>query len=208
MEASVRETLMHPLRPWLFKTVANELILEGFDEADLRAMAQAGGMSLPELRQIFPDRDALVLALIDEISQAHEEFVLARSQGEPTAGERAAAFIAASLDFGDDHPTLTQVILLALLGSDPVLKERVHENYAELFRLALGDLQAAGVIPDQSALLLSDLTTTLLSLIFLGGCPWLQMDYLSFVYSRNVAVAALEALTRRYAAREHENPSF
>jgi AcrR family transcriptional regulator len=199
---------MHPLRPWLFKTVANELVLEGFEGADLRAMAQAGGMSLPELRQMFPDRNALILALIDEISQAHEEFVLARTQGVAPAEEQAAAFIAASLDFGDNHPTLTQVILLALLGNDPALKERVHENYAELFRLALDDLQAAGVIPDQSPLLLSDLTTTLLSLVFLGGCPWLQMDYLSFVYSRNVALAALEALTRRYAAREHENPSF
>jgi AcrR family transcriptional regulator len=199
---------MHPLRPWLFKTVANELVLEGFEEADLQAMARAGSMSLGELRQIFPDRDALISALIDEITQAHEEFVLRDSQEAPTPEERAAAFIAASLDFGDDHPTLTQVILLALLGNDPALKERVHENYAELFRLVLDDLQAAGVIPDQSPLLLSDLTTTLLSLIFLGGCPWLQMDYLSFVYSRNVAMAALEALTRRYAAREHENPSF
>jgi AcrR family transcriptional regulator len=199
---------MHPLRPWLFKTVANELVLEGFEEANLRAMAQAGGMSLHELHQMFPDRDALIMALIDEISQAHEEFILRGSQGAPTPEERAAAFIAGSLDFGDNHPTLTQVILLALLGNDPALKERVHENYAELFRLVLDDLQAAGVIPDQSPLLLSDLTTTLLSLIFLGGCPWLQMNYLSFVYSRNVALAALEALTRRYAAREHENPSF
>ena len=199
---------MKALRPWLFKTVANELVLEGFEGANLQAMAEAGGMSLQELRELFPDRSALICALIDEISQAHEEFVLRVSQEGSTPSERAVVFIAACLDFGDDHPALTQVILLALLGDDPALKERVHENYAELFRLALDDLEAAGVIPDQSPLLLTDLTTTLLSLIFLGGCPWLQMEYLSFVYSRNVAVAALEALTRRYAAREHENPSF
>jgi AcrR family transcriptional regulator len=205
---SVQERAMKALRPWLFKTVANELVLEGFEGASLQAMAEAGGMSLQELRELFPERNALIFALIDEISQAHEEFVLRGSEGAPTPSERAVAFIAACLDFGDDHPALTQVILLALLGNDPAMKERVHENYAELFRLALDDLEAAGVIPDQSPLLLSDLTTTLLSLVFLGGCPWLQMGYLSFVYSRNVAVAALEALTRRYAAREHENPSF
>ena len=199
---------MKALRPWLFKTVANELVLEGFAGANLQAMAETGGMSLPELRALFPDRSALICALIDEIGQAHEEFVLRASEEESAPSERSVAFVAACLDFGDDHPALTQVILLALLGNDPALKERVHENYAELFRLALNDLQAAGVIPDQSPLLLTDLTTTLLSLIFLGGCPWLQMEYLSFVYSRNVAVAALEALTRRYAAREHENPSF
>jgi AcrR family transcriptional regulator len=199
---------MHPLRPWLFKTVANELVLEGFREADLRTMASASGLSLAEIRELFPARDALIFALIDEIGQAHEEFVLGRSQSESTAEDRAVAFVTACLDFGDNHPTLTQVIVLALLGSDPDFKERVHENYAQLFHLALDDLQAAGVIPDQSPLLLADLTTTLLSLIFLGGCPWLQMEYLSFVYSHNVAVAALQALTRRYAAREHENPSF
>jgi AcrR family transcriptional regulator len=199
---------VNPLRQWLFTTVANELVLEGFEEADLHAMAEAGGISLPELHRLFPDRAALVFALIDEISQAHEDFVLRQSDRSATAEARAVTFVAASLDFGDDHPTLTQVILLALLGDDSTLKERVHENYAQLFRLALDDLEAAGVIPDQSPLLLSDLTTTLLSLIFLGGCPWLQMGYLSFVYSHNVAVAALEALTRRYAAREHENPSF
>lgn len=199
---------MNPLRSWLFTTVANELVLEGFEEANLQAMAEAGGMTLPEVHQLFPDRATLIFALIDEISQAHEEFVLRQSNRPDAAEARAVAFVTASLDFGDDHPTLTQVILLALLGDDPALKDRVHENYAQLFRLVLDDLEAAGVIPDQSPLLLSDLTTTLLSLIFLGGCPWLQMGYLSFVYSRNVAVAALEALTRRYAAREHENPSF
>jgi AcrR family transcriptional regulator len=192
----------------LFKTVARQLVLEGLEEADLAALAQAGGMTREELRQRYPTRDALIAALIDEISLAHEEFVLAAIRGESAAGELAIAFLTASLDFGDDHPTLTQVIVLALLGNDADLKERTHENYAQFFRLALDDLEAAGVIPDQSPLLLSDLTNTLLSLIFLGGCPWLQMEYLSFVYSRNVAVAALEALTRRYAAREHENPSF
>jgi AcrR family transcriptional regulator len=199
---------MNPLRPWLFRTVARQLVLEGFDSADLRAMARAGDMSLRELRERYANRDALLSALIDEISLAHEEFVLQERSGADTPQERSIAFLTACLDFGDDHPTLTQIIVLALLGHDPDLKDRVHENYAQLFRLMLPDLEAAGVIPDQTPLLVSDLTTTLLSLMFLGGCPWLQMEYLSFVYSRNVAVAALEALTRRYAAREHENPSF
>jgi len=64
-----------------------------------------------------------------------------------------------------------------------------------------------GIIPKKSLLLVSDLTQVLLSLMFLGGCPWLQMDYISFVYPDKIALSALDAMKKRYAMDEFSVPA-
>jgi AcrR family transcriptional regulator len=190
---------MQPLREWLFRTVADELTLKGYNGINFKQIAGAGGMSVEQVRSLFPDQRSLMTKLVDEISEAQKDFILPHLHEKDPAEERIIQFITRSLDFSDNHPNLVQVIVLALLGNDPEVKEHVHEVYGRLFDLILDDLVRDGVIPVPSFPVLSDLTEVLLSVIFLGGCPRLQMDYLSFIDPRKVAISTLSAMRKRYA---------
>ncbi len=194
-----------PIRQWLFKTVAAELNAEGIAGISLIRAARAGGMSLDQVSELFPDPHALLYALVDEITGAHRDFILRACQEVVDPQERLIQFMISALAFANQNPALAHVIVIALLGSDPLMKERVHEAYGRLFALMLDDLMVEGVISDRSPLLVADLTTVLLSVIFLGGSPQLHMEYLSFVYPRNVALSALDALRKRYAAHWQES---
>ena len=198
---------MH-LRDWLFNNVARELSLVGIDGIDLQQLARSAGMSLNQVRDFYPDKRSLVLAVITEISEAQKDFVLQNSPETKIPRDRLVQFISKSIIFCDDNPNPAQVIVIALMGSDPVIKEHVLQSYERLFSsLILDDLVSVGIIPKKSLLLVSDLTQVLLSLMFLGGCPWLQMDYISFVYPYKIAISALDAMKKRYAMDEFSVPA-
>lgn len=196
---------MDSWRQWLFQTVAPEIIAKGFAHVEIRQLAKTGGLDARQVQERFPNKSALLFALIDEITAAHREVFQPQLPGITAPRDRLLHFFISSFGFIDRHPGLAQVIAISLLGSDPRLKERVHEAYQALFAGILDDLQAAEIIPDRSALLLSDLTEVLISVIFLGGSPRLQMEYVSFVDPRNVAQSVLDALRLRYQARRHES---
>jgi AcrR family transcriptional regulator len=195
------------MREWLFNVVARELSLKGAGGVNLDQLAAAGGLTAQEARRLFPDKRALMIALVNEICAAQKEYIAGRCQDAASPKERLVCFISSSFDFVDYHPNLAEAIVLALLGSDAVVKEQVHDQYARLYATMLDDLVSEEIIPNKSLPLLSDLTQILLSLTFLGGCPWLQMDYLSFVNPQDVAVSALEAMKKRYAMDEFRTPA-
>ncbi len=199
---------MHALRDWLLNTVARELSLTGIGRINLEQMASSAGMSFKQVRELYPDKHSLVLAVIKEISEAQKDFVLQHYPETKTPRDRLIQFISKSIVFCDNNPSPTQVIVIALLGNDPVVKEHVFHIYERLFSShILDDLISEGIIPNRSLLLVSDLTRALLSLIFLEGCPWLQMDYIAFVYPDKIAISALDAMKKRYAMDEFRIPA-
>jgi AcrR family transcriptional regulator len=202
LDTDLENKLAHSSRDWLVNSVARELSLEGIDAINLEQLAGSAGMSVKQLRELYPDKRALVMAVIKETSQAHKDFAFQDYPEAINPKARLVHFISRSIEFSDAYPNLAQVIVIALLGSDSVVKKSVFQAYNPLFSLILDDLISEGIIPNKSLLLVSDLSDVLLSLIFLGGCPWLQMDYISFVYPEKIAVSALDAMKRRYALDE------
>jgi len=189
---------MHPLREWLFKTVANEVSFRGINGIHLKQLASTGGVNADQVHKYFPDKRALIFGLIDEISLAQKDFILQHFQQAETPGERSIQFIINSFEFIDKYPGLAEVFVIALLGSDQEIKEHVLDEYKHVLGIILDDLVSEKVIPVPSATIISDLTEILLSVIFLGGCPWLHMDYDSFVDPRRVAISTLSAMKKRY----------
>jgi AcrR family transcriptional regulator len=179
----------------------------GIEGLNLEQMASAAGMSVAQLRELYPDKRSLMMAVIKETSQAHKDFIFQHEPELKTPKDRLVHFMSRSIEFSDEYPNQAQVIVLALLGSDPVVKKSVFQAYNPLFSLMLDDLLLEGIIPNKSLLLVTDLSDVLVSLIFLGGCPWLQMDYISFVYPEKIARSALDAMQKRYALEEFRIPA-
>jgi AcrR family transcriptional regulator len=189
---------MHPLREWLFRTVANEVSFRGINGVHLKQLASDGGVNADIVHKYFPDKRALIFGLIDEICAAQKDFILLHFQQADTPDEHSIQFIIRSFEFIDKYPSLAEIFVIALLGSDQDIKEHVHDEYKDVLGIVLDDLISEKVIPDRSATVVSDLTMILLSVIFLGGCPWLHMDYDSFVDPRRIAISTLSAMKKRY----------
>jgi AcrR family transcriptional regulator len=196
---------MDPERKWFFHDVAGEFIAKGFTRPDYRVLAEARGGSEKEIRQRFPSSQKLATSLIDEIFTPFKEevFRIAKQQEETDSRERLIQMLAAGFDYYEDHPILTQVIINALFGTDEVIHEHVHDAFREIVSMIVDDILDAQIIPYVSPMMISDLTSVMLSLLFLGGCPELMMDYLGFVNTRRVAASALKAMRARY-----HSPSF
>ncbi|MDR3573164.1 MAG: TetR/AcrR family transcriptional regulator [Anaerolineaceae bacterium] len=189
---------MHPLRVWLFKTVANEVSFRGINGIHLKQLASSAGVNADQVHKYFPDKRALIFSLIDEICAAQKDFILQHFQQAATADERSIQFITSSFEFIEKYPSLAEVFVISLLGSDQEIKEHVHDEYKHVLAIILDDLISEKVIQSASPTIVSDLTVIFLSVIFLGGCPWLNMDYDSFVDPRRIAVSTLSAMKRRY----------
>lgn len=187
------------MREWLLETVAPEIALRGLGKINLEQLAAVGDVDIRQAREAFPDRRALMAAVVSAIVDAQTEYIYKYFKPGDAARARLVHLIARSLDFIDNHPNLAEIIVVALLGNDAELREQVHEAYGGLFQGLLEDLLAEGIITNPTPMTLSDLYEVLLSVIFLGGCPRLQMDYLSFVNPDSVALSTLEAMKRRYA---------
>ena len=71
---------MHPLREWLFRTVANEVSFRGINGIHLKQLANDGGVNSDLVHKYFPDKHALIFGLIDEICAAQKDFILLHFQ--------------------------------------------------------------------------------------------------------------------------------
>ncbi len=196
---------MDPMQQWLLTIVVQELTLKGIKGINIEQLAKIGGVNLHLIRELFPDNHSLIFKLIDVISEMHKESLLPDFKRIDSSKERLIFFIVASIDFIENNQNLAQVIILSLLGNDVAIKERVHDTYERFFTMILDDLLSEGIIPNKSLSIISDLTDTLLSVMYLEGCPWLQMGYLSFVYPRNVAISTIEALKKYFSSELYKD---
>ena len=190
---------MDSTRQWLFHHVATELLNKGFARPDFKHLAKIRGVNEEQIRKIYPDSRVLAKSLIDEISVVYKEIIFdIAKQGGRDSGENLILMLSAGFEYYDSKPILAQIIINALLGSDVCLREYVIDAFEEVVNLMADDLLSAQILPFYSRMMLSDLVVVLISLMFLGGCPDLEMEYMSFVYPRQLSISALKALKTRY----------
>ena len=191
------------MRRWLFGVVAREFVYKGFRRADLNRLVKAEGDTALQFVNRFPNTQALAIALIDEICGAFFEEYSERSRTEKDPYQRLTLFFISGHDFLANNLLLAQVIINALFGSDRLLHDHVVAAFSDVVEAISEDLLQAMIIPNRSPLLMADLTSNLLSLLFMQSPSQLEMQYLSFVDPRKVGFSALEALKKRYQAGRH-----
>lgn len=125
------------LRPQLVE--AGVRILEsGREELTLRAVAREAGIAAPSVYRHFPDRDALVEAVVADCFTRLDEAVA--SAGD-TVGERCLAYVR----FGLDHPGRYRVLFETGLDlPDRGRGDRVFARLAEAVRTHAGVAPGAG----------------------------------------------------------------
>ena len=161
------------LREPLLRSAATLVAERGYAALTLDAVGKATGVSKGGVLYHFPTKEALVAALLEEMTSAFDADQTAAHASDPTApGAWSRAYVTASLGSPhDESERLTAVALLAAVGYDPSLLGPLQVRYrawverldgdglpgvdAHVVRLAADGLWAAdlfGLAPPDPAL--------------------------------------------------------
>jgi AcrR family transcriptional regulator len=189
-----RETVLSETRRRLLEAATAEFAREGYDGANINRISKAAGFAKGTIYNYFPSKRALMLALIDEVSDSHIDFVLKQVQEEGDPGHRLERFFEAGFAFISDHLAQARVMINTLYGPDVEFKTHMYQAYQPLFQLVSSDIIAAGVSRGVFREVDPDATAALLMTIYLGAGSQVDEDGRAWLDPSQVAAFALHAL--------------
>ncbi|WP_433663408.1 TetR/AcrR family transcriptional regulator [Nocardia sp. CA-128927] len=167
---------------------------EGAAATTMRAVCRTAGLSLRYFYESFPDREALLVEVYDQVAHGLLEAVTTRLAAAP-ADETArihAAFDAAALYFEDD-PRRGRIMFRETLADDTL---RSHgsaalPNFVLLVAAQLSPERAADLTPDHLTMPISALSGALVSLFLdwlSGRIPASRPEIVTYATSLTTAI--------------------
>jgi AcrR family transcriptional regulator len=189
-----RETVLSETRRRLLEAATTEFAREGYDGANINRISKAAGFAKGTIYNYFPSKRGLMLALIDEVSESHIDFVLEQVQEEGDPGHRLERFFEAGFAFISDHLAQARVMINTLYGPDVEFKAHMYQAYQPLFQFVSNDIIAAGISRGVLREVDPDATAALLMTIYLGAGSQVDEDGRAWLDPSQVAAFALHAL--------------
>jgi AcrR family transcriptional regulator len=119
--------------------------------ASMDAIAQRAGVSKGGLLYHFPSKDALIVALADDVLGRYRASIESHLDPRAGAGRLTRAVVLASLDAADDESERDRTLLLGRLLTIPGVRDRVIEDNARWRE----ELAADGLEPAAQAVVLA-----------------------------------------------------
>ena len=130
-------------------------VAQGYHAAAMDEIAERAGVSKPVLYQHFPGKLELYLALLDEHS---EKLVTAVREALASTTDnqlRVERSIRAYFDFVNDPSGAHQLVLESDLRSEPAVRQRVEDAFAQCVRAIAATIVADTGLPQEEADLLA-----------------------------------------------------
>ncbi|MDF2966349.1 MAG: hypothetical protein K0Q93_127 [Nocardioidaceae bacterium] len=121
------------MRRALLDAAATVVAVRGYAALTLEAVGQAIGVSKGGVLYHFPTKEALVAALLEEMTTAFEAAQIAAHAADPTApGAWTRAYVTATLGSPtDESAPPASVALLAAVGYAPSLLQPIQARYGD-----------------------------------------------------------------------------
>ena len=175
----------------ILQATARVLLKEGFDACTTNRVAKAAGVSIGSLYQYFPDKQALVLAVMERHLGQMQEALAARL-GELAKADLETAvreMVRAMLEVNRIQPRLHRVLLeqVPRIGA----LKRIHELHAQYEPLVTAWLEAhrdqLGVpSPSIAAFVLIAAVEGVLTRVLIDRTSWIEQGVLEAQLSRLV----------------------
>jgi AcrR family transcriptional regulator len=179
-----RQEIMGRTRDLLLQAATVEFAQEGYAGANINRISQAAGFAKGTIYNYFSSKRALMLALIDEIAQAHFEYVSEQVAQADHPARRLERFFEAGFAWVTGNRDQAQVMVTTLNGPDPEFQLHMYEVYQPMFQLVGSGILGAGIQKGCFRQLEPKVTARLLMTIYLGvasrlgerGEPWFSPD--------------------------------
>jgi AcrR family transcriptional regulator len=136
---------MGQTRQRLLQAATAEFAREGYARANINRISQSAGYAKGTVYNYFASKQALMLALIDEIAGAHFDAVSEHVLDQDGAARRLERFFEAGFAWVTGNLDQARVMITTLNGPDLDFKLHMYEAYQPMFQLVGRDIVAVGV---------------------------------------------------------------
>jgi AcrR family transcriptional regulator len=177
-----REQVRGETRQRLLNAAIEEFGREGFEKANVNRISQNAGFAKGTIYNYFESKRMLMMALIDEIADAHIDYVREQVFEEQEPGDRLERFFVAGFEWVTNHLDQGLTMINSLYGPDQEFKRYMFYAYEPMFELLGRDIIAKGfsrgefreVDPTSTASLLMMMYLGVASQVDEGGKPWVS----------------------------------
>ncbi len=194
---AARDEILSQTRQQLLEAAAAEFANDGYVGANINRISQAAGFAKGTIYNYFPNKRALMLALIGEIAAAHIDSILQQVEPEEEPIRRLEQFFSAGFAFVERRPTQAQVIVNIIYGPDDEFKKQAYQAYEPLFNMVIQDIVGAGIARGDFRSLDPNMSTALIMTIYLGSCSQLDPDEKIWLDPQQVVTFILDGLRPR-----------
>jgi len=186
----------------LLEAAAEEFARHGYVGANINHISLAAGFAKGTIYNYFESKQALMLALFDEIAVTHFEFIADRVSRESDTTRRLELFYEAGFDWVTNHLAQTKVIFITLNGPEMEFKQYMYQAYQPMLQLVGKDILAAGMEQGIFRQVEAASTAGLLMTIYLGSISYLDEQGRLWMAPSQVTDFVLNALRQEIPARK------
>ncbi len=122
---------------------------KGYHGATMRAIARAASVATGTLYLYFPSKEAVFVALVDELREVVLNAILEARQEHQGTIEKLEASIKATVQVFANHRDLARIVLVQAAGASPEFEGRLnelHDAFSGFVGLEIQEAMEAGLI--------------------------------------------------------------
>ena len=194
IKIEVREQFISQTRQALLNAAAVEFARQGYEQANINTISTGAGFAKGTIYNYFPSKQALLLALIDDVAREHFETMRAAVLPVDEPARRLERFFEAGFEYVSNHLPRARTMLNTVYGSNQEHKEYCFQAYQPMFRLVAEHILLPGM--QQGIFRQAEPTPTavLLMTIYLGTASQVDEQGRSWLDANQVAQFALNGL--------------
>ncbi len=180
----VREQFISQTRLALLNAAAEEFARLGYDLANINAISLKAGFAKGTVYNYFLSKQALLLALIDDIAREHLAYMQSAILPIADPADRLKLFFQAGFEYVATHLPRARTMFNTVYASDPEQKAYCFQAYQPMFRLVAEEIIRPGmqlgifrqIEPGPTAILLMTIYLGTASQLDEQGRPYLEPD--------------------------------
>jgi AcrR family transcriptional regulator len=202
---SEREKALSDTRRLLLQAAAGEFARLGYSGANVDHISKSAGFAKGTIYNYFESKRALMLALIQEFSSAHYDYIAGQVLQEPQASQRVKRFFQAGYAFVETHLSQGRVMVNNLYGPEAEFKQEMYQAYLPMFELVGRDIIALGISQGVFRQVEPASTAGMVMSIYLGMASQINEEGKPWIPASQVADFVLHALIKK-GRTIHESP--
>jgi len=184
IKTEIREQFMNQTRQALLNAAAEEFARQGYELANINTISNKAGFAKGTVYNYFPTKQALLLALIDDIAQEHFEHMQSAVITTEDPIGRLESFFQAGFEYVATQMHRARAMFNTVNSSNQEQKNHCFQAYQPMFQLIAAQILSPGmhqgifrpVDPMSTALLLMTIYLGTASQVDEQGRPWLDPD--------------------------------
>jgi AcrR family transcriptional regulator len=191
-----REQVISTTRQQLISAAVEEIARVGYPNANINRISEAAGFAKGTIYNYFPSKQALMLAVLEELSQRHLAYIADQVREGTSAKARLDRFFEAGFAFVENYPAEAKLLISTLYGANKEFYEKMGKTYQPMFWLVSEEIITFGMTEGGFRQVNPVLHASILMTLYLGTCSQVDANGKPYLDPGQVAEFAFHALRK------------